>query len=396
LTSALTYLDHAASAPLRPEVAAAMAAVHDAGAGALGNPTGSHPAAQRARRLLEEARDEVAAFLGRDPGDVVFTSGGTESANLAVLGPAEAARQDRGEAVLLYSAVEHPAVRECARAAAKAGLDTRELPVDQHGLIDPDALDRTLSSRVTSVAVMTANNETGVLQPLPDLIEAVRRRAPNAYVFTDAVQAAPFIDLAEATAGADLVSLSAHKVGGPVGAGALAIAGRVVLEPRLYGGGQERERRSGTQDVAGAVGLATALRLVAAERATAGPRVAAQRDRLRDGLLRSVEGAYRTVPAAAAAAGVGVLPGHLHLCVPGVEREELLVALGEEGVCVSGGSSCASGALQPSHVLAAMGVAPELAAGAVRFSLGHGTTDDDIDRALAVVPAVVAALRRGG
>jgi len=396
--SALTYLDHAATTPLRPEVAAAMAEVHEAGAGAgaLGNPTGSHPAAQWARRLLEEARDEVAAFLGRDPGEVVFTSGGTESANLALLGPAEAARQDRGEAVLLYSAVEHPAVRESARAAAKAGLHTRELPVDHHGIVDPDALARTLSSRVTGVAVMTANNETGVLQPLPDLIAVVRRRAPNACVFTDAVQAAPFIDLAEATADADLVSLSAHKVGGPVGVGALAIGGRVVLEPRQYGGGQERERRSGTQDVAGAVGLATALRLVAGERATAGPRVAAQRDRLRDGLLHAVEGAYRTVPAAAAAAGVDVLPGHLHLCVPGVEREELLVALGEEGVCVSGGSSCASGALQPSHVLAAMGVAPELAAGAVRFSLGYGTTDDDIDRALAVVPAVVAALRQGG
>ena len=301
--SALTYLDHAATTPLRPEVAAAMAEVHDAGPGALGNPTGSHPAAQRARRLLEEARDEVAAFLGRDPGDVVFTSGGTESANLAVLGPAEAARQERGEAVLLYSAVEHPAVRESARAAAKAGLDTRELPVDHHGVVDPDALARTLSSRVTGVAVMTANNETGVLQPLPDLIETVRRRAPNAYVFTDAVQAAPFVDLAEATAGADLVSLSAHKVGGPVGVGALAIAGRVVLEPRQYGGGQERERRSGTQDVAGAVGLATALRLVAAERATAGPRVAAQRDRLRDGLLAGGRGGlpHRAGGAAAAA-----------------------------------------------------------------------------------------------
>ncbi len=392
--TAVTYLDHAATTPLRPEVAAAMAEVHaDSEAGRLGNPSGSHPAAQHARRLLEEARDEVAAFLGRDPGDIVFTSGGTESANMAVLGPAEAARQDRGEAVLLSSAVEHPAVRESARAAAKAGLDTRELPVDQYGIVDPDALARTLSSRVASVAVMTANNETGVLQPLPDLIEAVRRRAPNASFFTDAVQAAPFVDLAVVTAGADLVSVSAHKVGGPVGVGALAVAGRVRLEPRQYGGGQERERRSGTQDVAGAVGLATALRLVAAERAAAGPRVAALRDRLRDGLLEAVDGAYRTVPAAD---GVEVLPGHLHLCVPGVEREELLVALGEEGVCVSGGSSSASGALQPSHVLAAMGVAPELAAGALRFSLGYGTTDADIDRALHVVPAVVGALRRGG
>jgi cysteine desulfurase len=384
----MTYLDHAATTPLRPEVAAAVADVH---AGALGNPTGSHPPAQRARRLLEEARDEVAAFLGRPPGDIVFTSGGTESANLAVWGPAEAARHERGEAVLLSSAVEHPAVRESARAAAKAGLDTRELPVDHAGIVDPDALIRTLSSRVTSVSIMTANNETGVIQPLPDLIETINRRAPNAYVFTDAVQAAPSVDLAEYTAGADLVSLSAHKVGGPVGVGALAIAGRVVLQPRQYGGGQERERRSGTQDVAGAVGLATALRLVASERATVVPRVSALRDRLRDGLLSAIESAYRTVPA-----GVDVLPGHLHLCIPGVEREELLVALGEQDVCVSGGSSCASGALQPSHVLSAMGVAPALATGALRLTLGYSTTDADVDRALTVVPAVVAALRQAG
>jgi cysteine desulfurase len=387
----MTYLDHAATAPLRPEVAAAMAAVHEAVAagGVLGNPTGSHPPAQRARRLLEEARDEVAAFLGRNPGDIVFTSGGTESANLALLGPAEAARQERGEAVLLSSAVEHPAVREAARAAAKAGLDTRELPVDSSGIVDPDALARTLSSRVTGVAIMTANNETGVLQPLADLVETIHRRAPNAYVFTDAVQAAPYLDLADVTAGADMVSVSAHKVGGPVGVGALAIADRVVLQPRQYGGGQERERRSGTQNVAGAVGLAVALRLVATERATAGPRVAALRDRLREGLLGAVEGTYRTVPS-----GVEVLPGHLHLCIPGVEREELLVALGEQDVCVSGGSSCASGALQPSHVLSAMGVAPELAAGALRFTLGYGTTSADVERALAVVPAVVASLRQ--
>ena len=388
----MTYLDHAATTPLRPEVAAAMADVQADPSGlVLGNPTGSHPPAQRARRLLEEARDEVAAFLGRDPGDIVFTSGGTESANLAVLGSAEAARQANGDAVLLYSAVEHPAVRESAKAAARSGIDVRELPVDRYGVVDPDALARMLSSRVTCVAVMTANNETGVIQPLPDIVEAVRRRAPTASVFTDAVQAAPYLNLAEVTAGADLVSLSAHKVGGPVGIGVLAVSGRVALEPRQYGGGQERERRSGTQHVAGAVGLATALRLAAAGRATDGPRVAALRDRLRDGLLASVDGAHRTVPDGA----VAVLPGHLHLCVPGVEREELLVALGAEGVCVSGGSSCASGALQPSHVLAAMGVAPELAAGALRFTLGYDTTEADVDHTLAVVPGVVSSLRRG-
>ena len=378
-----TYLDHAATTPLRAEVAAAMAEVH---AGPLGNPTGSHPPAQRARRLLEEARDEVAAFLGRDPGDVVFTSGGTESANLAVLGTAEAALRD---AVVLYSAVEHPAVRESALAAVAAGMDMRELPVDGHGVVDLSALERALSSRAVLVAVMTANNETGVVQPLADVVEAVRRRAPRAYVFTDAVQAAPWLDLADATAGADLVSLSAHKVGGPVGTGALAVSPQVVLAPRQHGGGQERERRSGTQDVVGAVGLAAALRLVAAERPAAVPRVAALRDRLSEGLLAAIEGAHRTVPA-----GVAVLPGHLHLCLPGVEREELLVALGAEGVCVSGGSSCASGALEPSPVLAAMGVAPGLDAGAVRLTLGYDTTDEDVDRALAVVPSVVAALRR--
>jgi cysteine desulfurase len=381
-----TYLDHAATTPLRPEVAAAMAEVH---ARALGNPTGSHPPAQRARRLLEEARDEVATFLGRGPGDIVFTSGGTEAANLALLGTLDAARCERGEAVLLCSAVEHPAVLESARAAERAGADTRVLPVDGAGALDLDALATSLSSRCTLVAVMTANNETGVLQPLADVVDATRHRAPQAYVFTDAVQAAPYLDLAEVAAGVDLVSLSAHKVGGPVGVGALAVDPRVALAARQHGGGQERERRSGTQDVAGAVGLATALRLVADERAQAAARVAALRDRLGDGLVASVPGMQHTVRA-----GVAVLPGHLHVCVPGVEREELLVALGQEGVCVSGGSSCASGALEPSHVLAAMGVAPGLAGGALRFTLGYGTTDADVDRALGVVPGVVEALRR--
>ena len=270
-----------------------MAEVH---ATPLGNPTGSHPPAQRARRLLEEARDEVASFLGRDPGDIVFTSGGTEAANLAVLGTVEAARCGRGEAVLLCSAVEHPAVRESARAAAHAGADSRVLPVDESGVLDLDALARTLTSRCTLVAVMTANNETGVVQPLGDVIDAVRRRAPQAFVFTDAVQAAPYLDLAEVAAAADLVSLSAHKMGGPVGTGALAVGPRVALTARQHGGGQERERRSGTQDVAGAVGLATALRLVAAERAEGAPRVAALRDRLRQGLLSSLPDVRATVP----------------------------------------------------------------------------------------------------
>jgi cysteine desulfurase len=236
---------------------------------------------------------------------------------------------------------------------------------------------------------MTANNETGVVQPLAGVVDSVRRRAPATYVFTDAVQAAPYLDLADVTAGVDMVGVSAHKFGGPVGAGALAVSARVTLSPRLYGGGQERERRSGTPDVAGAVGMATALQLVTKDRAAASERVAELRNRLAEGLLAALPWAHRTVPAS-----VPVLPGHLHLCLPGVDREELLVALGGEGVCVSGGSSCASGALEPSHVLAAMGVDRDVAVGAVRFSLGYDTADEDIDRALAVVPRVAAALRR--
>jgi len=357
--------------------------------GVLGNPTGSHPAAQRARRMLEEARDEVAGFLGRDAGQIVFCSGGTEAANLAVLGTVEAARRGDEVPEVLCSAVEHPAVRESARAAARAGADVHELPVGPDGTLDLDALAGALSARTTVVAVMTANNETGVVQPLDAVVAVVGGHAPHAVVFSDAVQAAPWLDLSEAVGGVDLVALSAHKLGGPVGVGVLAVGPRVTLVARLVGGGQERERRSGTQDVVGAVGLAAALRIAAAERRAIGARVAAQRDRLRRGLLAAVPDLWVTVPE-----GVAVLPGHLHLCVPGLEREELLVALGREGVCISGGSSCASGALEPSYVLAAMGVERHVADGALRFSLGPSTSDADVERALAVVPAEVERLRR--
>ncbi len=381
----VAYLDHAATAPLRPEVAAAMAEVL---AGPLGNPSGSHPPAQRAKRLLEEARDEVAAFVHRAPGEVVFTSGGTESADLAVLGTVEAALAEHGDPVVLASAVEHPAVRESCRAAGRLGADSRELPVDRAGVVDLDALARSLFSRVVLVAIMTANNETVVVQPVGTVVDAVRRRTPNAVVFTDAVQAAPHLDIAESCADADLISLSAHKVGGPVGVGALVVGPAVALSPRQHGGGQERERRSGTQDVVGAVGLATALRAAASERVATSARVCALRDRLAAGLLAAIPWAQQTVPP-----GVPVLPGHLHLCLPGIEREELLVALGAAGVCASGGSSCASGALEPSHVLAAMGVPQRLADGAVRFTLGSTTTDVDVDHALAVVPDVATSLR---
>lgn len=383
----VTYLDHAATTPLRPEVAQAMAEVR---AEPLGNPTGSHPPAQRARQLLEEARDEVAALVGCQPGEVVFTSGGTESANLAVFGSLAGAAAAGARPLLCHSAVEHPAVLESCRAAAHQGADVRVIGVDGTGRVDLDDLAHALEAGPLLVAVMTANNETGVRQPLAEVVALVRERCPGTGIFSDAVQAAPFLDLAQATAGADLVGLSAHKVGGPVGAGALVVRAPWPLAAHQHGGGQERERRSGTQDVTGAVGLATALRLAAAERAQVAQRVAALRDRLAEGLSAELNDVQRTIPP-----GTETLPGHLHLCLRGIEREELLVALGRYGVCASGGSSCASGALEASHVLAAMGVSGDLARGAIRFTLGHDTNEDDIERALAVVPEVVRSLRRG-
>jgi cysteine desulfurase len=389
MVSALTYLDHAATTPLRPEVAHAIAEVH---AEPLGNPTGSHPPAQRARRLLEEARDEIAAFMGFEPAEVIFTSGGTESANLAIFGSLAAVRRSGGtdRLLVLYSAVEHPAVVESCHAAALDGTKAREVEVDPSGRIDLAALDAHLVDAPLLVAVMLANNETGVLQPVAEVTALVHERCPDAAVFTDAVQAACFVDLATAAAGVELVALSAHKVGGPVGTGVLAVRQAWPLAAHHHGGGQERERRSGTQDVAGAVGLATALRLAAAERSEEVIRIGRLRDRLADGLLAAIDQSHRTVPL-----GRATLPGHLHLCLEGIEREELLLALGQQGVCASGGSSCASGALQASHVLTAMGVPETLAQGAIRFSLGHGSTDADIDRALTLVPEVVASLRRG-
>jgi cysteine desulfurase len=381
-----TYLDHGATTPLRPEVAQAMA---EARSEPLGNPTGSHRPAQRARRLLEEARDEVAAQLGRAPGEIIFTSGGTESANLAVFGVLGAAVRHGRTAAVVCSAVEHPAVRESCRAAARSlAVTCAELPVDRTGSVDVDALPGLLGAETALVAVMAANNETGVVQPVQRIADTVRELAGHARLFTDAVQASAFVDLADLTSGADLVALSAHKVGGPVGVGALAVRPPTDIAPHQHGGGQERERRSGTQDVVGAVGLAVALRLATAERFRTVQRVGALRDRLAAGLTEIVPGLFRTVPP-----GVEVLPGHLHLCLRGIEREELLLALSERGICASGGSSCASGALEASYVLAAMGVPDDVAGGAIRFTLGHDTTTADIDRALAIVPGVVASLR---
>jgi cysteine desulfurase len=371
----VAYLDHAATTPMRPE---AFAAMQPWLTERFGNPSGGHSVARAARAAIDDARDEVAGALGVEPGGVVFTGGGTEADNLAILGTVA-----RRPGPVVVSAIEHHAVLH---AAAATGQEVRTVPATPAGLVNLDALARALDPSVTMVSVMLVNNEVGTVQPLDRVSRLVRRRAPEAVLHTDAVQAVPWIDVATAAGGADLISVSAHKFGGPQGVGVLAVRGAANLRPMIHGGGQERDRRSGTHNVAGIVGMAAALTATVERRPVEVPAVAALRDRLADGLLRAVPGARETGDRSIKVAG------NCHLRFPGVESEALLVLLDDAGVCASAGSSCASGAMEPSHVLVAMGVSPEEANSSVRLSLGPTTTAAEIDLALKVVPDAVARL----
>jgi len=369
------YLDNAAGTRLRPEALAAMVPWLQDGAA---NPTGSHRAARAARRAVDDARDAIAEVVGAQPGEVVFTSGGTEADDLAVNG-----RLDAVGGTAVCGAAEHHAVLDAVlrRGGTLVG-------VDPDGRLDVAALHAVLRSvdDVTLVSAMVANNETGVVQSLAEVAEVVAALAPGAVVHTDAVQAAAWLDLRQWAAPAHLVSISAHKLGGPRGVGALIVRDGVALAPRLLGGGQERGRRSGTHDVAGIVGFAAAATAEAAARDELAVRAGAQRDRLAEAIVAAVPGAVVT------AAGVERLPSILHLTVDGVSSEELLFLLDRDGIAASAASSCASGALDPSHVLAAMGVAAERARGSLRLSIGWCTTDDEIDHAAAAIPRAITRL----
>ncbi len=382
------YLDHAASTPTRPEVVEAMlpylTELH-------ANPSGAHRLARDVRRAVDDARDLVAEALGAEPGEVVFTSGGTESDNLAVLGTL-----DHGGGLAVCSAVEHHAVGDAV--ASRSGVT---VPVDGHGVIDLDALEATLvdaarrGQAVSLVSVMLVNNEVGTIQPLDQVAERVRIHAPQAAVHTDAVQALAWMDVAAAAAGADLVAVSGHKIGGPKGVGALVVRGQAAPDPRQVGGGQERGRRGGTPNVAGIVGLGLAVRLAVDSRPAQVARVRDQRDRLAAGLLASVPGAVLTgADPTGTARATPRVAGICHLCLPGIESEALLYLLEQRDVFASAGSSCSSGALDPSHVLAAMGVPRHLAKGSLRLSLGWSSTDAEVDVALEVIPAAAARLAR--
>ncbi|MEM7273221.1 MAG: cysteine desulfurase family protein [Actinomycetota bacterium] len=374
------YLDHAATTALRPAALEVMVPLLAEG---YGNPSGAHRMARAANRVLDDARDTLADALGADAGQIVFTGGGTEADNLAVTGMVEAAG-----GVPVCSAVEHHAVLD-----PVLHHGGRTVPVTGDGLIDLSALAEILEDlgdRASVVSVMLANNETGMIQPLAEVVRMVRDLTPNALVHTDAVQALCWLDVADLAAEADLISVSAHKFGGPKGVGALVVRDRARPAPLFRGGGQERGRRGGTHNVAGIAAMARAAADTVAERLTAVPRVAALRDRLADGLLAAVDGAVETGRRNGKTANI------CHLCFDGIESEALLFLLEKDDIMASAASSCSSGAMEPSHVLAAMGVDRELAFGSLRLSLGYGSTDGDVDAVLASVPPAVARLRERG
>ncbi len=381
-TGDLIYLDHAATTAMRPEAVAAMQPYLS---GLFANPSGSHRFARQARQVLDEARDAVAGVLGCLPGEVIFNGGGTEGDNAAILG---AVRRLNGHAVC--SAAEHHAVLHCVEYCAKDGRGT-VVGVDQFGAIDLEQLESVLvglTARdiVPVVSVMAVNNEVGSITPLADVSRLVRRVAPRAVLHTDAVQAACWLDLAEITRLVDVLTLSSHKFGGPKGVGVMYLRNGVQLEPLILGGGQERDRRSGTHNVAGIAATAAALVATAGQREVECHRVAELRDRLVSG-LEAFGGIAATLPASA------TVPGIAHLCVEGVENEALLYLLDESNLCASAASACASGAMEPSHVLAAMGVPRERAMGALRLSLGHATTSNEVSRAVDIVGSAVRRLR---
>jgi cysteine desulfurase len=370
---------------MRPEAIAAMLpflAEHAA------NPTGGHAAAREAKTALEEAREIVASECGCGPHEVVFTGGGSESDNLAVKGAAYALRSGIPELDgVVTSGIEHKAVLGACGRLEHDGFRVTRIPGRPSGSIDLDALQAAVDERTAIVSVMLVNNETGTRQPLHEVASIVREHAPRAVLHTDAVQAPQWTDIAHATAGIDLVSLSGHKFGGPKGVGVLIARDGTDLVPLIEGGGHERGLRAGTQNVAGIVAFATALRVTGETRASETARISELRDRLERGLAAEVpdfvvNGDHDLR-----------VPGLLHCSFEGVEAETLLIALDQQGVMAAAGSSCSSGAIDPSHVLLAMGMPRERALSSVRFSLGYASTAADVDTALAVVPEVVAKLR---
>jgi cysteine desulfurase len=384
----MAYLDHAATTPMLPEAAEAVAA-------ALletGNPSSLHAAGRKARRVVEESRERVAAAIGAKPYEVIFTAGGTESDNLAIKGIYWGRRAaDPRRRRVLASAVEHHAVVDSVEWLARhEGAEVSWLPVDRYGRVHPDALRAALDDggpdTVALVSVMWANNEVGTVQPVAALAAVAAEHGVPFH--TDAVQAVGALPVDVGAARVDALTLTGHKLGGPVGAGALVLGRDVDCAPLLHGGGQEREVRSGTLNTAAIVGLAVATETAVAARPETAARVSALRDELVAGVLAAVPDAVLSGDP------VDRLPGNAHFAFPGCEGDSLLMLLDARGVECSTGSACSAGVAQPSHVLVAMGLDPEHARGSLRFSLGHSSSRADVTALLNALPGAVERSRR--
>jgi len=377
---ASVYLDHAATTPMRPEVLEAMWPFF---ATAYANPSSVYSAAAGPREAVERAHAMVAEVLGCRPGEVVFTGGGTEADNLAVLGAARALSSSGNH--IVTTRIEHDAVLRPCRQLETEGFRVTYLPVGRDGVIDVDDLARALTRDTVLVSIMLANNEVGTVQSMAEIGQLMRSR--GILLHTDAIQAAGTLPLDVQRLGVDLLSLSAHKIYGPKGVGALYVRRGTPLLPLMHGGGQERDRRSGTENVPGMVGMAVALALAAEERGPEAERLILLRDRLIDGVLEAVPGAHLT------GHRTRRLPGHASFFLDGSTGESALVNLDVAGVSCSSGSACQAGSTDPSHVLTALGLSSQQAKNGLRMTLGRGNTETDVDYVLSILPRMVRDLQ---
>lgn len=374
------YLDYNATTPVRPEVLEAMLPYFSEH---FGNASSVHAFGQEAKGALEAARAQVAAFLNASPGEIVFTSGGTEADNLGVIGGAHAMPMKGRHAIV--SAIEHDAVRQAADHLEQAGFTVDRIPPDPRGVVAPQAIAAAIRPDTVLVSVMAANNETGVIQPTAEIGEICAKRGVSFHV--DAVQVASKAPIDVKAWQATLVTIAGHKFYGPKGVGALYVKSGFKPMPLQFGGSHERGRRAGTENIPGIVGLGRAAELARAELDTEPLRIAGLRDKLEAGVMERVPNVVRH------GAGAPRVPNTSHLSFVGAEGEHLILSLDMKGIAVSSGSACKAGSSNPSHVLLAMGVAPDVAQSAVRFSLGRWTTEAEIDRVIEILPGVVSKLR---
>ncbi len=376
------YLDHAATTPLRPEVLERMMPYLTE---VQGNASSPHGAGRRARKALDEAHESVAAVLHADPREIVFTSGGTESINLAIKGAAWA-----GKAIgnrIVTSAVEHRAVLDSCASLEKFGFEVVRVPVDRYGRIDPDALAEAVTERTCVVTLQLANNEMGTVADIAPLVQRIRA-AGHALIHLDAVQAAPWMPIDSGALGVDMISVAGHKLEGPKGTGVMWLRRGTAILPQVHGGSQERHRRAGTENVAGAVGMAAAWEMAVSELAATMSATARRRDRLLDA-LRAMDAVEPTGHPR------DRLPGIVSVVVRGLDGASLVHALDLQDVCCSTGSACTTGSTEPSHVLTAMGLPDEEARGALRLSLGRTSTDAEIEAAIGIITTTIERQRAG-